>query len=297
MRSPEITRKVGRPDGCTVAYRVFNPSAQKTIILSNGLGCSDLFWKHIIDDLSVDHRVVTWDYRGLGDSTEPTSSDEAYVPAAHAWDLARIQQDLGALKAVHVGFGIGASIALEYHRRSADAVTSIVFIQGGMSPRQGNLSFGLSVQRSLLQLMSRGVNLAGSVVTSKYAPKKALDDTFLFSRRVALIGRLLNKSEFEQHMKFFSKQSLGTLIEIERGMANHPSDELLSRVTIPTLVFGASRDPIYPESLMRQVHAFLPKSEYSRLPGAGHTCLLELGPVISARMRRFLHEKLNGKQW
>jgi pimeloyl-ACP methyl ester carboxylesterase len=57
------------------------------------------------------------------------------------------------------------------------------------------------------------------------------------------------------------------------------------------LIFGAERDPLYPEPLMRQVHETLGNSEYVRLPGASHVCLLELGPVVAARVRRFLMER------
>ena len=56
----------------------------------------------------------------------------------------------------------------------------------------------------------------------------------------------------------------------------------------PILIFGASGDRLCPEPLVTEVYEGIDGSEYVRLPGASHASLLELGPIIAGRIRRFL---------
>ncbi len=91
MRNPDRVERFERPDGCSLELRVFNPAASRTIVLSNGLTGGEVLWRHLLDDLATDHRLVTWDYRGQGKSSEAPGPG-AYALSAHLADLADTAQ-------------------------------------------------------------------------------------------------------------------------------------------------------------------------------------------------------------
>ena len=296
MRSPERSEKIRRPEGCRVALRVYNEGARHTVILSGGLGTGgdgDALWRHLIDDLGADHRVVTWDYRGHGGSDE-ADGPGAYTAPALASDLAAVQDHVGAERAGHVGFGVGAVVALEHHRWAKERVAALVLIQGGLSLSEGRLPWADALRRRLMaEATSRGaLQLASRGGRTPLAPM-----VYGAALRLGFVGRTCSASDFGALVASSSGHSARARREIARELARHRTDEVLSEVRVPTLVFGATRDAQVPESLMRQVHESLHNSEYVPLPGATHSCLLDQGPVIAARIRRFFEERRQQRPW
>ena len=284
MRTPERTERLERPDGCELELRVYNPAARRTLILSNGLGCSDVFWRHLLDDFATDCRVVTWDYRGQGGSTE-AAGPGAYAVSAHAADLAAIQAQVGADRATHLGFGLGALIALEHHRWSKAAeVDALVLIQGGLPPTSARLPAAASFAHRLLcaavPLAPWGVRAADHFQVRSWLQPLAF--------RFGLVGATCDRRDFEAYLDVLGTRSPLTQLEIARGLARHNSMDLLEKVRVPTLVFGSAGDRFCPEPLIIEVHDGIDGAEYVRLPGASHASLLELGPIIAGQVRRFL---------
>lgn len=293
MREPCRTERLERPDGCSIEMRVYNSAARRCVVLSNGLGCGEVLWRHLIDDLGSDHRVVTWDVRGQGASAE-ADGPGAYTASAHAADLAAVQEAAGAERAAHVGFGFGATVALEHHSWNPDTVEALVIIQGGLC--RGPLPWGAALAR---QALTAAVPLApfGASILKSRQGARAIRLAHSLATRTNVVGRTCDLGDFETFLDVLAEQSTAGQLRLFRGIGSHRSVDVLARVRVPTLVFGAARDPICPEALMLQVHEALHNSEYVRLPGATHACLLERGPVISARIRRFLDERRQQTPW
>ncbi len=49
------------------------------MLLTNGIGTTENFWRHLVAELRRDHRTVHWDYRGHGASERSASGD--YSPS------------------------------------------------------------------------------------------------------------------------------------------------------------------------------------------------------------------------
>lgn len=289
MRNPDRVERFERPDGCSLELRVFNPAASRTIVLSNGLTGGEVLWRHLLDDLATDHRLVTWDYRGQGKSSEAPGPG-AYALSAHLADLAAVQDMAGAARATHIGFGMGALVALEHQRWSTKGeVEALVLIQGGPPPGADEASMAASLARRALwaaaPLTPWGVRLARRLRGGAWIHPLAL--------RLQVLGPTCDRQDFETLLDRLGERSPRVQREIARGLAQRSAgDAAAAAAAVPTLIFGAERDLLCPESVTRQLHERIPGSEYISLPGASHASLLELGPIIAGRIRRFLREKV-----
>jgi pimeloyl-ACP methyl ester carboxylesterase len=292
MMAPERVARVDRPEGCAVELRVYNPSARRTIVLTNGLGCGDGHFRYLLDDLARDHRVVTWDMRGQGASTSATGPG-AYAIGALAGDLAAVQSAAGAASAAHLGFGIGAVVALEHHAWSADAVDALVLVQGGLPLRGGRLPLRAAASRALLGAAAPIAAALAPAVAGRRTRRRALRA----ARAWGLVGPTLGLDDFATLVAESAAQSPRRQLALLRAALGHRPVDPLARVKVPTLVVAAERDPFYPEPLARRVHASLHNTELVRIPGAGHSCLLEVGPLVAARVRRFLAERQAQRPW
>src|SRR5438552_4169520 len=122
MTYRRVTHRLTARDGASIAYHVhLGPAGTEAelagrplVLLTNGVGTSENFWRHLVEDLQVDHKVVHWDYRGHGQS-EPSKYGD-YSVEAHVDDLRRVLDEVGNVR-VHVAFSMGVAVLLELYRR------------------------------------------------------------------------------------------------------------------------------------------------------------------------------------
>lgn len=295
MVEPHLVDTVTRPDGCSIAMRVYNPDATRAFVLSNGLGCGDPMWRYVLAEFAKDHRVVTWDYRGQGDSSN-AEGPGAYSAKALAADLDAVQQAAGVSQAVHVGFGLGALVALEHHRWQRDAVEALVLIQGGVTGGAQNVSWAATLARQAYAHAAPLAPLVGRLTTHPLGAR-SLGLFHGLATRARIVGRTCSLEDFEGVMASLAEQQEANLFALSRGVRGQDLADELGDVKVPTLVFAADKDPLAPFSLMQSIHERLHNSELERLPGSSHTPLLDLGPFIAARMRRFIEERRRQRPW
>jgi pimeloyl-ACP methyl ester carboxylesterase len=69
--------------------RVSGPEDGPVVVLVHGFPDNSTVWSRVVEDLEIDHRVVTYDVRGAGESTAPTSRS--------GYRVARLVDDLVAV--------------------------------------------------------------------------------------------------------------------------------------------------------------------------------------------------------
>ena len=80
-----------------------------------------------------DHRVISVDLRGHGESDKP---QQEYTPAGFADDLAWLCGQLRVEKPIVVGHSMGGNVAFELARRRPDLPSAIVAIDSAIIPAQ-----------------------------------------------------------------------------------------------------------------------------------------------------------------
>lgn len=91
-------------------------------VFVHGFACDRSFWQPQFEDLSRDHRCITIDLRGRGD----TPAVPPYHVTQQADDVAAVMQALGLGPAIIVGHSLGGIVALLLNDRHPEAVLGIV---------------------------------------------------------------------------------------------------------------------------------------------------------------------------
>ena len=128
-------------DGVVLAVRTFaGPGADApTVVLHHGLASSQHIWDLIVPDLSRTFRVVTFDARGHGRSTKPSSGYGFDHTVADAMAVFRATR---ARRPLLIGHSWGAMVALELAARHPRASSGVVLVDGGVtSMREGFASW------------------------------------------------------------------------------------------------------------------------------------------------------------
>ena len=87
------------------------------VILLHGWPETSYTWRHVMDALGQDYRMLAPDLRGIGDTAKP---DGPHDKATVAGDIWAIMDARGIERAVLVGHDIGARVAMRMTMRSDD---------------------------------------------------------------------------------------------------------------------------------------------------------------------------------
>lgn len=104
-------------------YFQVNGDGPDTVVLCHGLGGNHAIWFQQIPRLAERFRVVTWDQRGFGRSTDRAG---ASGPAAAVADLGALLNHVGIPEAHLVGQSMGGWAVLGYALAARERVLSIV---------------------------------------------------------------------------------------------------------------------------------------------------------------------------
>ena len=123
-------------DAIHIHYRI-NGKGPETLVLVNGVGDDLEAWANQIDDfVSADLRVVSFDNRGVGLSSQPPGP---YTSAEMAADLHLLVTELELSQLHLAGVSMGGVIAQEYAIAHGDRLRSLVLANTYAAPHPFNL--------------------------------------------------------------------------------------------------------------------------------------------------------------
>ncbi len=98
------------------------------VVFIHGLGSSTRDWHSQVEFFSTDHRVISVDLRGHGQSSKPT---DAYSIQQFATDVGHLLEQTDNSPAHIVGLSLGGMVALELAVTRPDLVRSLVLVNSG----------------------------------------------------------------------------------------------------------------------------------------------------------------------
>jgi pimeloyl-ACP methyl ester carboxylesterase len=113
-------------DGSRIYYEDFGDGP--AIVFTNCGVQTHKMWENQVAGLADRFRVVTYDWRGTGDSDKPRSG---YTADAAAGDLIMLVEKLAISPATFVGHGIGAQLTLMAATARPDLVCKMVLVSAG----------------------------------------------------------------------------------------------------------------------------------------------------------------------
>lgn len=113
-----------RLDGYT--YCFLEAGTGPALVLLHGIGGSLYDWRHVVDDLSQEHRVIALDLLGAGESSMPSSGD--YSVFAQARRVKGLLDLLEIEKATLVGNSYGGGVAIAFAQDWPERLAGLVLI-------------------------------------------------------------------------------------------------------------------------------------------------------------------------
>jgi len=250
-------------DGDDVYFETHGAPDAPIVVLGHGAGGNHAIWFQQVPEFANDYRVITWDQRGFGSSTNRHGLANPRTAAA---DLLAILDHLEVERAHIVGQSMGGWAAMGVAVAHPDRVQSLVLAD----------TLG-------------GIPVDGWWKARDTAPRQgpfnhpALADDFCqkFPERAHLyleIGGLRRDPMAD------SLQLLRTLGEVTFD------DGQLSALTMPTLFVVGTQDEIFPPDWIATAATRVPNARVELVQGAGHSPYFEQPDTWNALVGGFLRE-------
>lgn len=277
-------------DGTRIAWASWGHGP--TVILANGIACSDTYWTYLVPDLvRSGFEVLFFDYRGHGRSGPPANPNEILV-TAHARDLWAVADAAGVKNGLVVGHSMGVETALEAYRHAPTRVAGIVAIAGTYqhplntlySTAAGTwLLAALELAAEPIPWLTRiawrvvGANTTAPLVAGRLArmigPDADSDLMHEYFRNVAAIDPLL-------------------LLRMFRGLQLHTARDLLPDIEVPVMILAGARDVLTPPRLARAMAMQLADVRLEVLPTGTHTLPIDSPGDVNGLVADFAHSTL-----
>lgn len=287
--------RVTAPDGTRIAWHARDPEVVTpglpAIVLTNGIGTTENFWRHLVDELTRDRRVGHWDYRAHG-SSDPSASG-AYTLQTNAGDLARVTEDVmaktGSPPPIHIAFSMGVTVLFELYRTRPELVRAMVLIGGSPdAPGTGTAFFKMPGTMWAV----RNAVAALTPVAPYFAPVlRAVVKTrvpYEAGRLLGVLQPLAPREDIQVFLAAIAGMDLGAYLRTLRGLMDARGSDVLPKVNVPVLILAAQKDLMMPLSQMKALRDALPKAKYVEIPDAGHAGMLEAGDKMASEIRAFL---------
>ena len=237
-------------------------------MLVHGILCDSRIFRVEIEALSSVCTVVAWDAPGCGQSSDPP---EHFRLPEYATCLDGLITALG-LDRVHVlGHSLGSSLALELYRLHPEVVRSLILV-GPYAGWAGSLPPDEVERRLNFSLRAADLLPGGFDPTTMPG---LFSDAMPEERRVEMV-------------RIMSEIRPAATRATAHALAEADLRELLPSVEVPTLLIVGDADHRSPVDVARRLHAAMPTSTLTVLPGLGHQCFLESPDTLHTLIRDFV---------
>jgi sigma-B regulation protein RsbQ len=260
------------------AVRVRGNPDGRPMVFVHGFGCDQTLWRFVAPAFEANHRVVTFDYIGAGESDRSAYDAQRYASLdGYAADVLEIIRALDLEDVILVGHSVSAIVALLASIDDPGRITDLVLVTP--SPRyvddppdyRGGFSSG-DID-GLLEMMD--VNavgwaafLAPIVMGNPERPDLARDLEVTFCSIDPTMARQFAEVTFR---------------------ADNRAD--LARVTVPSLIIQCSTDAVAPPEVGEYMHRHLAGSRLQMIDAVGHCPHVSHPAQTIAAIETFLAER------
>ena len=250
-------------------------SGEPALLLLHGFTGSSLDWTDVVGDLSTDRRVVAYDQRGHGDSSN-TGDPSTYTIDQLALDLASIVDQLELAPFDLLGHSMGGIVAMQYALAHPDSLRSVILMDTFASPTGGIPATWIDYVTGVAR--EKGMPAVAEMFLS-YIDQAPNADQLSPERREELAGRIRYKLT---HMDVEALEYLG------RGLGTF--DAMLDRLAelrMPVTVIVGENDGGLrePADLMAKT---IPGAVLEVIPASGHSPQEDNAPAWLAAVRGHL---------
>lgn len=285
-----IKKKVKSFDGTRISYKLFEKDSKKAIILCNGFVCVDSYWKYFVQCFSPNHKVITWDYRGHGETDHPADLLEISI-LSHARDLLAVLDHAHISRAVVGGFSMGVQVALEFYHQWPERTAALLLVGGSYENPIASL-----YNTRLFELVFKIIYWTGLKRAYRMQGlwKKLLLSRIMYPGAIMVkaISRAASQEDMNPYFVHLSTFDLEFFLRMSKEMCEHSAAQFLSQIKVPTLIVIGTKDMVTPIKIMEKIHRDIPGADILRVPLGTHVVLIEQPDLINLRCEEFFKEKV-----
>jgi 3-oxoadipate enol-lactonase len=241
-----------------------------TLVLVNGVGDPLEGWANqTADFLAAGLRVVSFDNRGVGRSSQPPGP---YTSAQMAADLHAVVTAAG-LDGFHLaGVSMGGVIAQEYALAHPANLRSLVLAN--------TFAAADPFTRAAFQTWAQVAEAAGLPMMMRVQAPWIFSPGF-YAEHPDRVAELIAEAEL-------STQPAAAFTAQTAALVDHDARDRLAALTTPTLVIAAADDIIIRPALSRRLFEALPDAAWTVVPG-GHAAFWEESGPWNQAVLEFVH--------
>lgn len=252
-------------------YRLSGLSDAPILTLANALGTDARIWDDMIDRLADRYRIVSYDKRGHGLSSDP--SGDCTIDD-HVDDLVGLLNHLGIEKLALAGVSIGGMIAQRFAVRHPDRLIALVLCDTAAKIGDADMWNG-----RIEAVTKNGLAAIAEMVMARW-----------FSQAY----RSSHPAELSGWRTMFERMPAQGYIGTCAALRDADLHGEIGAISTPTLVLVGDQDLSTPPELVRQTADKMPNARFELIAGAGHIPSIEQPVALAATMALFLDEVGHG---
>lgn len=265
-----VPAKTVRAGDITIGYKEFGKGDPLVMIMGYG-GMMDLWDPRLVKALALNYRVIMFDNRGIGKTSDPGTE---FTIELFADDTARLMDALGIKKAHVLGYSMGASVAQELALKYPQRVSKLVLYAGdcgGAEAIRPGPDVALQLSDSSVELKERIRRLINLLFPDEWiANNPNISEYFSMPKELPSAEILTRQIKAMDTWKgSFSR--LGSILE-------------------PTLLITGTDDLLTPPANSRLLLQRIPKAQLIEIAGGGHGVMFQSPEEFSSDVLEFLLE-------
>jgi pimeloyl-ACP methyl ester carboxylesterase len=272
-------RRFASFDGTEIAYQVRGEGP--AIVLANGLGGTHDTFRHLYGVLGEQHKIVSWDYRGLFDSAAPR--DRSTLTIRHQCaDLERLLDLEGIDRAVLIGWSMGVQVAFEFFRERRARVAGLIGICGTAGLAFQTVLSSRVVSR-VLPTVLRAARLQAGLIGRTSRTAMGFRAAVPALIRLGLVSPAVDRAVFADVASTYAGMDWDVYLDTLHRLETHDAWDVLPAVDVPTLIVSGGRDLLTPASTARRIQEAVAGSRHLHIEQATHYAPVEYpGPIGDA---------------
>ncbi|MDP9018287.1 MAG: alpha/beta hydrolase [Candidatus Eremiobacteraeota bacterium] len=236
------------------------------IVFVHGVGSSAAIWDYQLHAFAKDYRCYAIELRGNG-SAQHDPDPQRIDREGFVQDVLAIAKTAQLDRFHFVGCSLGGVVGFELWKRIPERLLSLTFV--GSFAAYPNAT-------SQVETILAGATQAGSVAA--------------FGR--ARVGKLLPSDaspvRHQETIDQMARKSLPSYIASTKATWTGDYRDVLSTISVPTLVLCGELDLIAPLALSEEIAHAIPHAQLRVIPGAGHITNADQPAAFNAALREFL---------
>ncbi|SNT50937.1 proline-specific peptidase [Bacillus sp. OK838] len=248
----------------------------KALVILHGLGNNSQSWRKQLCQMNEEFRVIAWDAPGYGESSDPKEEFQDFSQFADV--LKEFLESLGLQSVYLLGHSMGSAIALDFTSRFPEMVEALIISDATRG------AAGVSQEENKRKLQNRLHSI------------NTLNPGELAKKRVkALMSPNASVELVKEAERIMSQVRPAGYRSVSFSLSNLNQMEILSSISVPTLVMCGELDQVTPVSESRIFHELIPNSEFAIVPNTGHLCYQEDPEVFNEYVTDFLQRQQVGQ--